>query len=201
MNRWNPPYHLSNYDGLLIAGGPSKFTQCEGREPKNTVVVNMSVKGLEIARRYEVIMLDAAQHMMDYYWNRRDILAKFIIPEEVDKDDRFNGFTRETFKTDKKLNKLRRLDPGPDSHIINFGITVWSALHRLTKKGSRRILGLGVDLEEYPNGSYNGFGGPCPAASANWPTIRKQWNAFILPELKRLGITFHSKAFYYEDQN
>jgi hypothetical protein len=77
-------------------------------------------------------------------------------------------------------------------YLVDHAFTVFTALHFLICKGCKNIFGAGVNLKNWPDGSYDQIHF-CPRDEI-FKDIRHKYLVFIEPDLKRLGVKFTSSG-------
>lgn len=93
--------------------------------------------------------------------------------------------------------------PGQDSQymeqgdfppfLVNNGISMFTAIHYLVCSGVKDIVGVGVNMRNWPGGKYNKNGQR--SGDHLFAAAREIWDSYTEPDLERLGVSFMSDAF------
>lgn len=167
-------------DGVLICSGPRLYHEYMSypivvATARHVAVVNKAFDSIPIRRPMTIICEQGSAPVISSHKSHPDMRLLTIHEYETK-----NGHIMEADDTPEKL--------------ISIGVTMFTGLHYLITKGCRNILGLGVNLELFPDGTYNGIS---EVRDINIPrTIFRNtqllWKNEVMPNLNSLGVSFDS---------
>ena len=165
-------------DGMLICNGPKLGDECAQLGP-----IKDGTKVAFINSAYQRIIIPPQDAV--------------IIAMDRDEDFQFEVSAYSPYDLHEFSAKRGHWMTGGDNptELISNGFSMYTGIHYLTTLGCKCILGLGVNLCPWPEGSYNAGGRKWNAENEHVVTqIRKLWNLEVCPNLKELGVKFHSDA-------
>lgn len=170
------------FDGVIAASGPDLEKEVEPflKTGIPMLFVNYAPCRVKLERDVPLITerwygIDLSLSIESLPWRNRIRHVHW-----VQKPWSFNG-------SHKMMEKADR----PETGLVDLGFTVLTAIHFMVCIGCMNIFGAGVNLRPFSDGRYR-EGRAMVDTSFIFDEIRKKYETYTKPDLKRLGISFTS---------